>query len=61
MKFVKEYTSNYDEYEIIEINTLRELIELMLKEQNCIILKSNDSDKYEDILFGIEIYDDYRE
>jgi len=62
MKFIVTKTSDYRYEEIVEINTLEELLEMYNKYGDIIITDNFVNDeKYSDIKLEIEIYDGYRE
>ena len=67
MKFRKYYTGYRKNKEIVEINTLEELLKCLEEEEEPIIIFKRDFeedyDKEEDpnVKYDIEIYDNYRE
>lgn len=62
MKFLFHKTSNRGSYKIIEINNLEELLSLTKNTEIIISQISNyDKEKYPDIEYVIEDYNDYRE
>lgn len=65
MKFeLQSASSKYDDYPIIEINTLEELLDHVKKEDNSIIISTDifkDENEEKGCKFSLETYDSYRE
>lgn len=61
MKFIYYKTSDPDDYKIIEIKTLKEMLALVKKCGAIVLQKSSGSYEVPECDYEIENYDDYRE